>query len=96
MNGWQTTCPSFNKASSPTVPLRKCVTHTEVSTRTILYAHCFPTGYHLQFLLCSPKFSKPFCAFPCYKRFKPEPDKGSFFLNAGQLCRLVKQFVFYI
>src|SRR3990167_898839 len=78
------------------LPVFRCATHTEVSTRTILIA-CRPSPRDcLYFFFCSPEVCEPFATFSRYKCFEPQPDKESFFLNAGQLCCLVKQLVFYV
>src|SRR3972149_4980919 len=65
MNGWHMTYPSFNKFTCLTLPSRKWDTHTDVSTRSILYVSSSSPGYHRQFFLGTPQFSKSLAAFHC-------------------------------
>ncbi len=64
INEWQTTEPLFNSAPRPVFPARRCATHTEVSTRTMLCSSCSSPGYLFKLLLSSSQSGKSFTALP--------------------------------
>ena len=77
------------------LPSRKCATHTDVSTKTMVSSYPFLRGISFTLSPVPPNQGQSLGAFPCDQRFESQPDQLGFFRNAGQLHRLIQKMVVY-
>ena len=96
MKGCHMTWPSSNKPSRTMSPSRRCFTHTEVSTRTILSPPDLLYGVSFSAFSRFPQLGQPLAAFPGNERFKSKSDQMSFLMNAGHFFCLINSFFFYV